>query len=104
MNKFFIGGIVGVVVIGAIAVFVLNMSSTTNGTEIQANDPGNTISRPAVQAVPNTFSIMTPEEKAASDEAARIKAEAELLATSSATTSEAELESEVEIELEAGSN
>jgi len=101
MNKTVIGGILGVIVLGTIAVFVINfMSDASTGSTIQNNDPGNTISRPAVQAVPNTFSIMTPEEKVASEEAARIRAEAALQASSTGTSTDDDADVEVDVEEE----
>jgi len=42
--------------------------------------------RPDVQAKPNTFKVLTPEEKAAEEAAERAAAEAALNASSSATT------------------
>lgn len=93
MNKIFLGGIIGVVVIGAIAVFVLNLQDSSE-SEVAGPDTQNSITRPAVQAVPNTFSIMTPEEKAASEQAARIAAEeaAEQASSTASSTDEAEPE------------
>jgi hypothetical protein len=104
MNKTVIGGIVGVIVIGIAAILILNLSGTNNGTVLQNNDPGNTISRPAVQAIPNTFSIMTPEEKAASEEAARIRAESALQASSTGTSTDVDTDVEVEVEVEEETN
>jgi len=98
MNKTAIGAVIGVIAIGAVVVFVLNLTTTNNGTDLQANDPGNSIPRPAVQAVPNTFSIMTPEEKVAAEEAARLAAEAAAQASSSATTTEEEMISDEDSE------
>ena len=91
----------GVLVVGAIAVYLLNRGDTPTQTGLQNNDPGNTISRPAVQAIPNTFSIMTPEEKAAADEQARLQAEAAVQASSTASSTDEDDEAMSDAELEA---
>lgn len=85
MNKMVLGAIVGVLLLGAVAIFVINQQNTSTSDTI-GNDTPNSITRPAVQAVPNTFSIMSPEEMAASEEAARVAAEAALLASTTAST------------------
>jgi len=96
MNKTVIGGIVGVLVLGAVAVLAINFFSRE---ETAAPTPTqDSISRPAVKPVANTFSIMTPEEKAASEEAARVAAEAALLASTTGSSSDTEENREEEVE------
>ena len=104
MNKTVIGAIIGVVVIGAVVIFILNQNDDTSATQLQNNDPGSTVSRPAVQPVPNTFSIMTPEEKAAAEEAARLRAEAEVNASTTATSSDEDTPEQQESEGDAQLN
>ena len=99
MNKIVIGSIVAVLVIGGISIFLLNQSSSNTAQTVETTTPA-TVSRPTVQAVPNTFTIMTPEEKAAADEAKRLADEAAAAATDAASTSETEVETEVELETE----
>ena len=100
MNKTILGVIAGVLLLGGIGIYALNLVSEPEQAEL-GGDPGTTISRPAVQAIPNTFSIMTPEEKAMADETARIAAEAAAQATSTATTTDDELVEETEADSEA---
>jgi uncharacterized membrane protein required for colicin V production len=85
MNKMVFGAIAGVLLIGAIAIFVINQQDTVTVDTI-SNDSPDSITRPAVQAIPNTFSIMSPEEIAAAEEAARLAAEAALLASTTTTS------------------
>jgi len=100
MNKMTLGAIAGVLLVGGIGIYVFILLSEPEQTEL-GGDPGTTISRPAVQAIPNTFGVMTPEEKAMADEAARIAAEAAAQATSTATTTDDELVEETEANSEA---
>lgn len=100
MNKLAIGGIIAVVVVGAIAVYLINRMEQETQADLVNNDPGNTISRPAVKPVPNTFSIMTPEEKAAADDAAHLKAEQDALASSTASTTASSSDTEIEVDTE----
>lgn len=102
MNKTVVGGIVGIIVLGAVAIFIINMQSDSN-SEVAGPDTQNSITRPAVQAIPNTFNIMTPEEKAAADEAAKIAAEEAAraeLASSTASSSEEDASEEKEEDTE----
>lgn len=88
-TKLIIGGGLAVVVAVMIGVGLLRTSepAAPAGTFV---DEDFVPTRPDVQARPNTFSVMTPEEKAAAEaEAARLAAEAaaaSTTATSSATT------------------
>ena len=83
--KLIVGGLIAVVVVGAIGLGIFRGSEpeAPAGTFVD-EDFVNT--RPDVQARPNTFSVMTPEEKAAAEEAARIAAEEALSASSTATS------------------
>jgi len=100
MNKIVLGAIAGVLLVGGVGIYVFSIVSDSDQVEL-GGDPGTTISRPAVQAIPNTFGVMTPEEKAMADEAARIAAEAAAQATSTATTTDDELVEETEANSEA---
>jgi hypothetical protein len=99
MNKMAFGAIAGILLIGGVGIYVLSIVSDSDQTEL-GGDPGTIILRPAVQAIPNTFGVMTPEEKATADEAARIAAEAAAQATSTATTTDQELVEETEADSE----
>jgi hypothetical protein len=89
MNKTVIGGIVGVIVLGVVVILAINFLADGE-TAPAPETTQNSITRPAVQPIPNTFSIMTPEEKAAADQADQLAAEAALQATSSATSTATE--------------
>ena len=97
MNKLAIGGVIGVIVLGAVAVYFFNQSQNSNSSNQQPADAV-PITRPAVQAKPNTFSVMTPEERAAAEVQERLAA-AEASSTAS-TTASTTLEAEVEVENE----
>lgn len=91
MNTKLLAGAVIAIIIGTL--IVIAIFNTTEPEEESAFDltPSQEI-RPTTQPIPNTFSVMSPEEKAAAEEAARVAAEAALNAsttsTSSATSSE----------------
>ena len=97
MNKTVIGGIVGVIVLGVVVILAINFLADGE-TPTVPETTQNSITRPAVQPIPNTFSIMTPEEKAAADKADQLAAEAALLATSSATSTETQAADEEVVE------
>ena len=89
MNKSVVGIIIGIIVLVAIVVLALNRFGKEEPVVTPVQQPAN-IARPAVKPVPNTFLIMTPEEKAAA-EAAKL---AELESIDAATTSSSTVESE----------
>jgi hypothetical protein len=89
MNKTVIGGIVGVIVLGVVVILAINFLADGETPPVPETTQ-NSITRPAVKPIPNTFSVMTPAEKAAADKADQLAAEAALLATSSATSTESE--------------
>lgn len=99
--KLVIGGVIAVVVVVMIAFNLLQGTETVApvGTYV---DEDFVPTRPDVQARPNTFNVMTPEEKAAAEaEEARLAAEQAALAASSsasstATTTDSELEADLE--------
>ncbi len=99
MNKTVIFGIVGVIVLGVVVITAVNYLFKPEAA-IAPDLNQNSISRPAVQPIPNTFSIMTPEEKAASEEAARLAAEAALQASSTGTSTDDELDAELQVDEE----
>lgn len=83
--KLLLGGLVLVAVVGFIASSVLTEDRDLPTVE---QNPDFQVSRPAAKPVPNTFTVMTPEEKAAAEaEAARLAAEATLISSSTASTS-----------------
>jgi hypothetical protein len=87
--KLIIGGVLAIVVTGMIA-FSLLQAPEDQAPEGTYVDEDFVPTRPAVQARPNTFNVMTPEEKAAAQaEAARVAAEQAALAASSSATSSA---------------
>lgn len=89
MNKTYIGIIIGVIVVGAVAVLLINQLDLGGANPEDAVVPAANIARPAVKPVPNTFSIMTPEEKAAAEEAERIAVvQASSTSTTTATTTD----------------
>ena len=82
---YIIGGVLGIGIIGIILANVF-AGPDAGGTEIRTTEQSGEIQRPAAQPRANTFGIMTPEEKAAAEEAARLAAEAAALASSTAST------------------
>ena len=86
MNKLVIGGVIGAIVLGAVAVYFFNQSQNSN-SNAQAPAAEVPITRPAVQAKPNTFSVMTAEERAVAEAEAKRAAEAAALASTTASTS-----------------
>jgi len=86
--KLIVGGVIMVVVIAMIGITVFT------GTDAEAPvgtyvDEDFVPTRPDVQARPNTFNVMNPEEKAAAEEAERIAAEQAALTASSTASSTA---------------
>ena len=113
MNKPVIFGIVGVVALGVISIIVANTLAgpQAGGTKIQIGEQTVDSTATAPKPAENSFTIMTPEEKAAFDaEQARLAAERAAAASSTASTTasstderaegEVELEGEIGTELE----
>jgi len=83
-TKLVIVGLVFIVVAGAAgAMYFGGDSRSAAGPDL---DQEFEITRPDVKPIPNTFTVMTPEERAAAEEAERLASEA--LATTTATSSE----------------
>jgi len=81
--------IIGVIVLAITAMIGIGFFSTPEQEDPEGTyvDEDYVPTRPDVQAKPNTFKVLTPEEKAAEEEEAqRAAAEAALNASSSATT------------------
>lgn len=100
MNKKIIILIIGVIVLGVLGILLANVFAgpdiarseiTTTEQEFDEN------SRTTPEPQGNTFNILTPEEKAAAEEASRLAAEARAAveaASSSASTTEAAADSD----------
>lgn len=98
--KLIVGGVIALALISIIAIGVYGEpEEEISGAVFVDENFVNT--RPDVVAVPNTFSVMTPEEKAAADEAERLAAEAALAASSSATSTASSSEEGTDTEIEA---
>jgi hypothetical protein len=84
-TKLIIGGVIAIAVAAMVGIgyFTTSDEAEPVGTYV---DEDFVPTRPDVQAKPNTFSVLTPEEKAAEEAAERAAAEAALNASSSATT------------------
>jgi len=100
MNKIVVGGVIGTLAIVLVVGLLFFEFDGASDTESVVTDP-TPVTRPSVQARPNTFSIMTPEEKAASEEAARVAAEQAALVTATTSTSTETDVTEENVELEA---
>lgn len=83
--KLIVGGVIAVAVVVMIGLTIFNNSEpeTPVGTFV---DDDFVVTRPDVQARPNTFNVMTPEEKAAADEARAAAEQAAQQASSTAST------------------
>jgi hypothetical protein len=88
MNTKLLVGIVIAIIIGALiaTAWFRSADDTTISLEELNAEPFE-VTRPDVAPIPNTFSIMTPDEKAAAEEAARVAAETQLAASTTATSS-----------------
>jgi len=86
--KLVIIGLIAVAVAVAIGIGIFSGSEPEGpvGTYV---DEDYVPTRPDVQAKPNTFKVMTPEEKVAAEEAARIAAEQEALSATTTASSTA---------------
>lgn len=90
--------ILGVIVLAVVAMVGIGFFNTPEEAEPEATyvEEDYVSSRPDVQARPDTFSVLTPEEKAAQEAAERAAAESALNASSSATTTASSTPEEVE--------
>ncbi len=97
MNIKVIAAIAGVIVLGVVGIALANMFSgpDAGGTELKYTDEVVPISRPEIEAREDTFTIMTPEQKAAKDKAIA-EAKAAELAAEQASSTEGNSDSEEE--------
>lgn len=88
MNKTAVLGIIGVIILGGVGVVLANMLSepAVDSGDIRTTEQVIDVPRSAPPVRENSFTIMTPEEKAAAD-AARAAAEAAAAALASSTAS-----------------
>ncbi len=95
MNTKVLGLIAVVVVLGVGVIVAINLFDS-EAEQLPVADTPAVITRPAVEPVPNTFSVMTEQERAEAAEAERLAAEAALLASTTPSSTASSTEEDLE--------